>query len=61
MVRCPVCTKVQLAYVRGPSRTACFYCGARWTQSGDEQEGITGLSSPQSASRAQFHPTEEKT
>jgi hypothetical protein len=50
VVRCPVCTKVQLVYVQGPSRTTCFYCGARWFQSGDEQDGIIGPMGPRSAS-----------
>ena len=62
MVRCPVCTKVQLVYVQGPTRTSCYYCGARWFQQGAEQEGIVGLGSPPSAMRSmgQFHPTTEE-
>ena len=50
MVRCPVCTKVQLVYVRSPARTTCYYCAARWLQSGDEQDGIIGRTGPGSAS-----------
>ena len=63
MVRCPVCIKVQLVYVRGPTRTSCYYCGARWVQSGDEQDGIIGLGSPESALRSmrQAQPTTEET
>lgn len=40
MVKCPVCSETQLAYVQGPTRTSCFYCGTAWVQSGDEQDGI---------------------
>lgn len=63
MVRCPVCTKVQLVYVQGPTRSSCYYCGARWIQQGDEQEGITGLGSPPSALRSmrQLHSATEET
>jgi hypothetical protein len=63
VVRCPVCTKVQLVYVQGPTRTSCYYCGARWVQSGDEQDGIIGLGSPESALRSmrQAQPTTEET
>ena len=63
MVRCPVCTKVQLVYVQGPTRTSCYYCGARWVQSGDEQDGIIGLGWPESALRSmrQAQPTTEET
>ena len=49
MVRCAVCTKVQLAYVEGLTRTSCYYCGARWFQSGDEQGGIIGPTALRSA------------
>jgi len=38
VVRCPVCVKIQLVYVQSPTRTSCYYCGARWFQSGDEQD-----------------------
>jgi hypothetical protein len=51
MVRCPVCTKIQIVYVRGPSRTSCYYCGAWWIQSADEQVGINALSAPPSDRR----------
>jgi methylaspartate ammonia-lyase len=63
VVRCPVCTKVQLVYVQGPTRTSCYYCGARWIQRGADQDGIIGLGSPQSALRSmgRFHPTTEET
>jgi hypothetical protein len=63
VVSCPVCTKVQLVYVQGPTRTSCYYCGARWVQSGDEQNGIIGLWSPPSVLRSmgRFHPTTEET
>ncbi len=46
MVRCPVCTKIQVVYVEGPTRTSCHYCGGRWMQSGDEQNGVVGHASP---------------
>jgi hypothetical protein len=61
VVRCPVCTKIQVVYVQGPTRTSCYYCGARWVQSGDEQDGIIGLGSPESALRSmrQAQPTTE--
>ncbi len=63
MVRCPVCTKNQLVYVESPSLTSCYYCGARWRQSGADQDGIIGLGAPQSALRSMgpFHPTTEET
>jgi hypothetical protein len=52
VVRCPVCTKIQVVYVHGPTRTSCYYCGARWVQSGDEQDGVIGLAAPASAMRS---------
>ena len=52
MVRCPVCSKAQLVYVRGPRRTSCYYCGARWVQTRDAQEDIIGLGAPPSALRS---------
>jgi len=63
VVKCPNCTKIQLVYVQGPTRTSCYYCGARWVQSGDEQDGIIGLGSPQSGVRSmrQTQPTTEET
>jgi hypothetical protein len=63
VVKCPNCTKVQLVYVQGPRRTSCYYCGARWVQSGEEQEGVIGLESPRSAMRSmsQVQPTMEET
>ena len=63
MVTCPLCTKVQLVYVQAPTTTSCFYCGARWIQRGDEQDGVIGMGSPTSALRSpgQFHPTTEET
>ena len=63
MVKCPVCTKVQLAYVQGPTRASCYYCGARWIQSGDEQDGIIGLGAPPSVlqSMGKLHSTMEGT
>ena len=56
---CPVCTKVQLAYVEGPTRTPCYYCGARRFQSDDEQDGIIGPPAPRSAlpSMGKLQPT----
>jgi hypothetical protein len=59
VVRCPVCSKTQLVYVQSPTRTSCYYCGARWIQSGAEQEAIIGVGSPQSA--MQFQPRSEET
>jgi hypothetical protein len=61
VVRCPVCTKIQLVYMQVPTRTSCYYCGARWFQSGDEQDGIIGLAAPPSALRSmgQRHSTTE--
>jgi methylaspartate ammonia-lyase len=63
VVRCPVCTKIQVVYVQGPTRTSCYYCGARWIQQGADQDGIIGLGSPQSVLRpmGRFHPTTEET
>ncbi len=63
MVRCPACTKIQVVYVQGPTRTSCYYCGARWIQSGDEQDGLIGLGAPQSALRSmgKLQPTPEGT
>jgi hypothetical protein len=62
MVRCPVCTKIQMVYAQSPARTSCYYCGARWVQSGDQQDGIIGLGAPHSALRAMtFHRTTEET
>jgi len=63
VVRCPVCTKIQVVYVEAPTRTSCYYCGARWIQQGAEQEGIIGLGSPPSALRSmrQVQPTAEGT
>jgi hypothetical protein len=52
VVRCPVCTKIQVVFVQGPTRTSCYYCGARWVQSADQQDGIIGLAAPQSALRS---------
>ena len=49
MVRCPDCVEIQLVYVQSPTRTSCYYCGARWFQSGDEQDGIVGRMAAQSA------------
>lgn len=61
MVKCPNCTKTQLVFVQGPARTSCYYCGARWVQSGVEQDDIIGLGSPESALRSmrQAQPTTE--
>jgi hypothetical protein len=63
VVRCPVCTKIQLVYMQVPTRTSCYYCGARWFQSGDEQDSIIGLAAPPSALRSmgQRHSTTEGT
>jgi hypothetical protein len=63
VVSCPVCTEVQLVYVQGPTRTSCYYCGARWVQSGDEQNGIIELGFPSSVLRSigRFHPTTKET
>jgi hypothetical protein len=67
VVRCPICTQNQLVYVQGPNPTSCYYCGATWVQSGDDQEGVIGLRSPKSAVRSgrlhptTFHPTTEAT
>jgi hypothetical protein len=52
VVRCPVCTKVQVVYVQGPKRTSCYYCGARWIQDGAEQDSVTGRHAPDSALRS---------
>jgi hypothetical protein len=62
VVMCPVCTEMQLAYFKGPKRTSCYYCGARWIQEGAEQVGIIGLS-PSSGSRSmkRSDPTTEET
>jgi hypothetical protein len=62
MVRCPVCTKIQVVFVQSPNRTSCYYCGARWMQTGDEQDSIIGLRSPESALRSMghAHPTPEE-
>lgn len=46
MVRCPVCTKVQLVHVVGPARTSCYYCGARWVQGEDEQFDVIAPDAP---------------
>jgi len=63
VVKCPVCTKIQLAYVEGPKHTSCYYCGARWIQHGAEQDSVVGRGSPASASRSlgEFDPTTEDT
>jgi Zn-finger nucleic acid-binding protein len=55
VIRCPVCTKVQVVYVQGPERTSCYYCGARWIQRGAEQDGVIGRGSPESALRSMGH------
>ena len=44
MVKCPDCEKNQLVHVVGPARTSCYYCGASWVQSGDEQHDVLRLS-----------------
>jgi hypothetical protein len=62
VVRCPVCTKIQLVYVQSPTRTSCYYCGARWIQSGEEQDGIIESGSPRTAMQSlQLHPTTKET
>jgi hypothetical protein len=63
LVRCPACTKIQVVYVQAPTRTSCYYCAARWIQSGDEQDGLIGLGAPQSALRSmgKLQPTPEGT
>jgi hypothetical protein len=63
VVRCPVCTKIQVVFVQAPTRTSCYYCGARWVQSGDDQDGIIGRGSPESALRSMghVHPIPEET
>jgi len=55
MVRCPVCTKVQVVYVRGPMRTSCYYCGARWIQRGSDQDAVIARQAPESALRSMGH------
>ncbi len=55
MVRCPVCTKVQVVYVQGPTRTSCYYCGARWIQHGTDQDAIIARDGPESALRSMGH------
>jgi hypothetical protein len=55
VIRCPVCAKLQVVYVRSPSRTSCYYCGARWMQSGADQDGIIGRGSAESALRSMGH------
>jgi len=65
VVRCPICSETQLVYVQGPDPTSCYYCGATWVQSGDEQDGVMGPGSGHPASRSgqlhqtTFHPTRE--
>ncbi len=63
MVRCPVCAKTQLVYVRGPARTSCYYCGAGWIQHGTDQADVIGRGAPRTALRSmrQFHPPTEET
>lgn len=63
MVRCPICTKIQVVYVKGPTRTTCYYCGTRWVQEGADQLSIIGLGSPPSALRSMrlARPTSEET
>ena len=55
MVTCPVCSKVQVVYVRAPARTSCYYCDARWVQQGSEQERIIATHAPESALRSMSH------
>jgi hypothetical protein len=52
VVRCPVCTKVQVVYVQGPKKTSCYYCGARWIQHGADQDAIIARHAPESALRS---------
>ena len=62
MVTCPICTKTQLVYVRGPSGTSCYYCGAHWVQRSSEPGDISDqrLASAM-GSHGTFHPTTEET
>ena len=56
MVRCPVCTKIQVAYIQGPTHRSCYDCGARWIQHGARQERIMARHAPESATRSMEHP-----
>jgi hypothetical protein len=57
VVRCPICEKNQLAYFQSPRTTSCYYCGARWIQSGEEQAGIIARGSPGVAVPMQLQAT----
>jgi hypothetical protein len=46
MVRCPGCEKTQLVHVVAPARTSCYYCGASWVQTEDEQHNVVALEAP---------------
>ncbi len=63
MVRCPLCTKIQLVFVKGPTRTSCYSCGAQWVQRHNEQQAAIGPGSPQYAlhSMSQTHSATEET
>jgi hypothetical protein len=60
VVRCPVCTKVQVVYVQRPARTSCYYCGARWIQHGADQEAIVAREAPESALHSMGHKRIER-
>ena len=57
MVICPVCSEMQLAYFKGPKRTACYYCGAQWTQQDDEQVRIIPLRTSSEPRSRRLTPT----
>jgi hypothetical protein len=39
-------------YIQGPTRTSCYYCGARWIQQGSEQDRVIARHAPESALRS---------
>lgn len=59
MVFCPVCSEMQLAYFKGPKRTGCYYCGARWTQLEDEQVRVVPLRTSWVPRSGRLSPTME--
>ena len=59
MVICPVCGEMQLAYVKAPKRTACYYCGARWTQHEDEQVRVVPRRASSDPRSGKLAPTME--
>ncbi|MGZ4115345.1 MAG: hypothetical protein ACXVQT_09750 [Actinomycetota bacterium] len=61
MVRCPVCNKIQVVYIQGPTRTTCYYCGARWIQRGAEQTAVIARDAPESALHSMARHEEART